>query len=90
MRSLSKSKILAYRQCPKRLWLELHRADRRDDSGSETAFRIGNEIGAVARLIYDESGNGVFLDLRNLAMRRPLPAAPLSCTRGAVPSLRPD
>lgn len=66
MRSLSKSKILAYRQCPKRLWLELHRADLRDDSGSETAFRIGNEIGAVARLIYDESGNGVFLDLEEL------------------------
>jgi len=24
MRTLSKSKIIAYRQCPKRLWLEVH------------------------------------------------------------------
>jgi len=33
MRQLSKSKIIAYRQCPKRLWLELHRPELRDDSG---------------------------------------------------------
>jgi|GEM_PF-1791730 len=66
MRSLSKSKILAYRQCTKRLWLELHRSDLKDDSGSETAYRIGNEIGEVARLIYDESGTGVFVDLDEL------------------------
>ena len=24
MRTLSKSKLLAFRQCPKRLWLEVH------------------------------------------------------------------
>lgn len=42
MHTLSKSKLIAYRQCPKRLWLELHRPELRDDSGSETAFQIGN------------------------------------------------
>ncbi len=66
MRSLSKSKMLAYRQCPKRLWLEIHRPELKDDSGAETAYRIGNEVGAVARLIYNEKGNGVFLDLDEL------------------------
>ena len=25
MPNLAKSKIMAYRQCPKRLWLEIHR-----------------------------------------------------------------
>ncbi|MEN8713849.1 MAG: DUF2779 domain-containing protein [Verrucomicrobiales bacterium] len=63
MRHLSKSKIIAYRQCPKRLWLEVHRRELRDDSGSEAAFAIGHEVGNVARRVYDENGDGVFLDL---------------------------
>jgi hypothetical protein len=70
MRSLSKSKILAYRQCPKRLWLEIHRPDLKDDSGAEAVYRIGNEVGAVARLIYNESGKGVFLDLDELGFEK--------------------
>lgn len=39
---LSKSKLIAYRQCPRRLWLELHRRDLREDSpGTEARFRAG-------------------------------------------------
>ena len=49
MRSLSKSKIIAYRQCPKRLWLEIHRPELRDDSAFEMVFRIGNQVGDVRR-----------------------------------------
>ena len=30
MRTLSKSKLLAFRQCPKRLWLEVHRPELRE------------------------------------------------------------
>lgn len=41
MRRLSKSKLIAFRQCPKRLWLELHKPELRDDSGSQAAFNIG-------------------------------------------------
>jgi CRISPR/Cas system-associated exonuclease Cas4 (RecB family) len=63
MRHLSKSKIIAYRQCPKRLWLEVHRRELRDDSGAQAVFAIGHEVGDVARQVYDENGNGVFLDL---------------------------
>ena len=62
MRQLSKSKLVAYRQCPKRLWLELHRPELRDDSGSEAVFRIGNEVGEAARLVYDPEARGTFVD----------------------------
>lgn len=63
MRQLSKSKIIAYRQCPKRLWLELHRPELRDDTGSEAVFAIGNQVGEVARRIYDPGGNGLLIDV---------------------------
>ena len=63
MRSFSKSKIIAYQQCPKRLWLELHRPELRDDSASTNAFRIGNEVGEMARRLYDPDGHGSFIDL---------------------------
>ena len=45
MRQLSKSKLIAYRQCPKRLWLELHKPELKDDSGSEVVFQIGHQGG---------------------------------------------
>jgi hypothetical protein len=66
MRNLSKSKIIAYRQCPKRLWLEIHRPDLRDDSASEMVFAIGNQVGDVARQIYDTAGNGRLIDFHEI------------------------
>lgn len=66
MRNLSKSKIIAFRQCPKRLWLELHRPDLRDDSGSEMVFAIGNQVGDVARQIYDTERNGKLIDVNEI------------------------
>lgn len=66
MRNLSKSKIIAYRQCPKRLWLELHRPELRDDSGSQMVFAIGNPVGDVARQIYDTEGNGRLIDVNEI------------------------
>jgi hypothetical protein len=52
--TLSKSKLLAWRQCPKRLWLEIHRPELREDSAAtQASFATGNEVGAVARLAYD-------------------------------------
>ncbi|MGJ8641804.1 MAG: DUF2779 domain-containing protein [Luteolibacter sp.] len=66
MRNLSKSKIIAFRQCPKRLWLELHRPDLRDDSGSEMVFAIGNQVGDVARQIYDTKGKGKLIDVSEI------------------------
>lgn len=63
MRNLSKSKLVAYRQCPKRLWLEVHRPELREDSAATLAsFQIGNAVGDLARHIYDSAGKGVLLD----------------------------
>lgn len=63
MRNLSKSKLIAYRQCPKRLWLEIHRHDLRENSAAtQASFAIGNTVGDIARQLYDPSERGVLLD----------------------------
>lgn len=66
MRQLSKSKIIAYRQCPKRLWLELHRPELRDDSGSEFAFAVGHQVGDIAHAIYDPEKKGQLIDINEM------------------------
>lgn len=66
MRNLSKSKIIAFRQCPKRLWLELHKPELRDDSASEVVFKIGYVVGEIARTIYDPKGVGITIDIAAL------------------------
>lgn len=63
MTTLSKSKLLAYRQCPKRLWLEIHRPDLREDSAAtHISFQAGLEVGEVARRVYDPQGQGALID----------------------------
>jgi hypothetical protein len=63
MRTLSKSKLLAYRQCPKRLWLEVHRPKLREDSAAtQVSFAVGNQVGDIARRLYDPKGKGVLID----------------------------
>lgn len=63
MRNLSKSKLIASRQCHKRLWLEVHRPDLREDSAAtQASFNVGNTVGDIARQIYDPAETGVLLD----------------------------
>lgn len=63
MRTLSKSKLLAYRQCPRRLWLEVHRPDlRADSSATQAGFAVGNQVGVLARQLYDPKRQGVLID----------------------------
>ena len=63
MRPLSKSKLLAYRQCTKRLWLEVHSPGLREDSSSTLAsFANGHQVGELARGLYDPQGVGETLD----------------------------
>ncbi len=63
MRNLSKSKLLSHRQCPKRLWLELHNPELAEISAAtQLAFDFGHEVGAVARKLYDPTGEGVLID----------------------------
>lgn len=65
MRTFSKSKLLALRQCPKRLWLELHRPELREDSdATQSSFQIGHQVGEIARRIYDPKGTGALIDVQ--------------------------
>ena len=65
VRNLSKSKLLAFRQCPKRLWLEVHRPELREDSAaSQAAFKVGYQVGDIARQVYDPKGMGVLIDAK--------------------------
>ena len=67
MKKLSKSKLLAYRQCPRRLWLEIHQPKLREDSAStEASYETGHTVGDIARQIYDPEGVGDFLDIEEL------------------------
>jgi len=66
MRNLSKSKIISYRQCPKRLWLEIHKPELKDDSASEAVFAIGNQVGDMAQEVYDTDGTGVLIDINEI------------------------
>ena len=66
IRNLSKSKIIAYRQCPKRLWLEIHKPELKDDSASEAVFAIGNQVGDMAQEVYDTDGTGVLIDINEI------------------------
>jgi len=60
MKNLSKSKLLAFRQCPRRLWLEIRRPDLREDSSATLAsFAVGDTVGEVAQRLYDPKGNGI-------------------------------
>jgi hypothetical protein len=49
-RRLSKSKLLSWLQCPKRLWLEVHHEQvALPDELAERRFTIGHNVGEVAR-----------------------------------------
>lgn len=68
-RVFSKSKLLALRQCPRRLWLEVRHPTWRDDSSATRArFAVGNQVGEVARSTLDRDGNGILLDLHALGV----------------------
>lgn len=62
-RGLSKTRLMSFRQCPRRLWLE---ANRRELAaavpGQQAAFDHGHAVGEVARRLYDD-GNGVMIEL---------------------------
>lgn len=67
MDNLSKSKLLAWRQCPKRLWLEIHRKELLNFSAATKATQqTGRTVGDIARQVYDPAGEGHFLDLTEI------------------------
>ena len=61
---LSKSKITAFEQCPKRLWLATHRPELAEqDEGAEARFATGNDVGAIACALHP---GGSMVDAPNL------------------------
>lgn len=52
---LSKSCITAWRQCTKRLWLQIHRHDLLEESDQvKRLYQIGNEVGEIAQRLCPE------------------------------------
>jgi hypothetical protein len=57
---LSKSRIAAFEQCAKRLWLGTYRRElAEEDPGARVRFAVGNEVGRIAR---DLSVGGILVD----------------------------
>jgi len=66
MRNLSKSKVMAFLQCPKRLWLEVHRPDLVKVSAStQASFNVGYQVGDIAQQLYDPEGQGQMIDAQS-------------------------
>lgn len=62
MTGLSKSKLMGYLQCPRRLWLEKHRPELAVVApAAQAAFDTGHAVGEVARRIYDRAGAGALV-----------------------------
>lgn len=52
---LSKSRITSFEQCPKKLWLSVHRPELAQfDDGVEMRFASGNEVGEIACALHPE------------------------------------
>jgi hypothetical protein len=63
--NLSKSKIIAFRQCPKRLWLEINKPEfAQVSAATQASFNVGNQVGEIARAIYDPNENGILIDIK--------------------------
>lgn len=66
MNRLSKTKILAFRQCPKQLWLTVHKHDAKKVSeDAQDRYAVGNAIGEMAR---NHFGAGEFIDIKRLGL----------------------
>lgn len=62
---LSKSRLTMFRQCPKRLWLFVHRHDLQEVSEeTEQRFEIGFQVGDIARSLYPD---GLLIEGEDLA-----------------------
>ena len=62
---LSKSRILLHRECPKRLWLKIHRPELEEiDDSNQARFTTGTYVGELAQQLYPD---GVLIDGDDLA-----------------------
>ncbi len=64
MTPLSKSRLLAHRQCPKRLWLQVNEPELLADSSStQASYAAGNRLGAIAQQLFDPNEIGQTFDV---------------------------
>lgn len=63
---LSKSRIIAHQQCPRRLWLEVNRRDLIPpvDPATQARFDAGHEVGRIAQDLHPD---GVLIDVEDLS-----------------------
>lgn len=55
MKGLSKSRLLSYRQCPRRLWLHTFRPElAEDDAAAAARFATGTQVGEIARNLHTD------------------------------------
>ena len=55
---------MSFKQCHKKLWLELHRQDLCEHTTeAQSRFDVGDQIGELARKLYDSKGDGVHIDI---------------------------
>ena len=65
---LSKSKIISGLQCPKRLYLEIHQPNLREDSAhTEALFAMGHRVGEIAQELVSD---GVMITMENWDIKR--------------------
>ena len=61
---LSKSKVIAWRQCPKRLWLQVHQPELiKISDADQHRFDTGHRVGEIARSLYHGS---ILIETSNL------------------------
>jgi hypothetical protein len=85
MRALSKSKLLSFRQCPKKLWLESRHPELKvQPTGGTAGLAAGNAVGAIARRLYDPTGVGELVDVDKIG-----PEAALQRSRQLLDSPQP-
>src|SRR4051812_44369315 len=76
---------MAFRQCPRRLWLEIHKPELREDSDATRAsFDVGHTVGELARQLYDPNGRA-----RPVAVSREAFEASFAQTAGLLAKRRP-
>jgi hypothetical protein len=85
---LSKTRLLNFLQCAKRLWLEAHRPELAEITAATRArFDVGHEVGAIARKLYD-NGTGIHIgDSNNLSAALKQTQALLSTPTGPAPRI---
>lgn len=66
MSKLSKSRIIAWKQCPKRLWLQVNKPELMEvDDSSKNRMQTGNIVGELAREMYSD---GILIENGNLSL----------------------